>query len=207
MLGSDHGIGPARGLAVAFLWAPLLAALLMAVLLMGAPRLAAQPFPGVPVATAYILYHHTFGEWSVVCWRELIRRERSCLIDAPPISLDEEGRNSSLRITPEGEAGITVTVSSRSGTVLGTPVELRVDDNAVHERRPDALDHAVWKEAEAARIVEELRNGRTLSLRFPSPRRTAREVTISLQGFEAALTAFRDQLSEFGSGPGALSGN
>jgi invasion protein IalB len=186
---------------------PLLSAPLVAALLMAGPLLAAPAVAEVSVATAYILYHHTFGDWSVVCWRGLVGPERSCFIDAPPISVDEEGRRSSVRIAAAGKAGLTVTVSSRSGTVLGTPVVLRVDDNPAHERRPDALDHATWGGAEAARIVEELHTGRRLLLRFPAARTVAGEVTISLEGFAAALTAFRDRLSELDGGRAGSSAN
>lgn len=152
----------------------------------------------VPVATAYVLYYHAFGEWAVVCWKDLIGPRRSCYIEAPPSSLSAGGGAASVRIEPDDGTGYAVTVAAGSGAVLGKRVILRVDGNAPHERAPDRLDDVVWRGGVADLIVDELRRGRTLSLRFPAAAEGAGEMTIPLAGFADAFAAFHARLSALG---------
>ncbi|MEE9139486.1 MAG: hypothetical protein V3U18_01780 [Alphaproteobacteria bacterium] len=161
---------------------------------------------GHPAAAAYILYHHTFGEWSVVCWQGMAVPESSCFIDAPAIALEEAGRMSAIRITGPGPGGYTLTVSSRSGTALGTRVILSVDNNPAYERGPDHLDRVTWTGPEAVAIIEELERGRALALRFLGAPAAARELSISLEEFGAAFEAFRDGLARLGERGGGVSG-
>lgn len=153
---------------------------------------------GGPGGAAYILYYHTFGDWSVVCWRGLAAPVKSCFIDAPAISLDEQGRRSALRISAAAGGAVTLTVSARSGTALGTSVIVMIDDNPIHVKFPDRLDHVIWTGAEADAIIEQLWRGRELWLYFPGAPEGTRELRLSLEGFAAALDAFHGNLSRFG---------
>ena len=166
-----------------------------------APKLAAALFAlalVVPVsarAVPYVTYYHTYGQWSVVCWRGLATEERSCYIDGPAIAF-EAAPSSAVRITENPPGTLTLTVFSRSGTSLGARVSLSVDGRKTAEGDPDRLDRVTWSGAEAETLVEWLRTGETLHLRLVDVRsRPVGEQDIPLRGFAHAFDDYRTELA------------
>ncbi|MFZ0692635.1 MAG: hypothetical protein WAN51_00525 [Alphaproteobacteria bacterium] len=150
--------------------------------------------PGSVLAVAYVLYDHSFGDWTVVCWRGMVEGERSCYIDAPPIDYNVDPHTVAVRIEPNGKA-VHVVVSARSGTARGVTVRLNVDGKNVQEGQPDRLDHVTFEGDAAAALIDQFRRGHALMIELPDVERTAR---ISLAGFKDAYAAFEDNLSRFG---------
>jgi invasion protein IalB len=150
--------------------------------------------PGSVLAVAYVLYDHTFGDWTVVCWRGMVEGEKSCYIDAPPVDYNVDPHTIAVRIEPIGKA-VHVVVSARSGTAHGVTVRLNVDGKNVQEGQPDRLDHVTFEGDAAAALIDQFRSGHALTIELPDVERTAR---ISLAGFKDAYAAFEDNLSRFG---------
>lgn len=150
-------------------------------------------FPFAAAAVPYVLYFHTFGDWAVVCWQGLVKGEKSCFLDAPPVAFNPEPLTSGVRIQPAGK-GVMILVSARSGTRFGTKVRLVVDGVNSHEGAPDRLDHVIFEGEEATAIIDELRKGHTLSVELPE---IGRALHLSLIGFEDAYTAFEENLDRF----------
>lgn len=155
--------------------------------------LAFALLPGTASAVAYVLYYHTFGDWSVVCWRGMVQGEKSCYIDAPHVDYNIDPHTSTIRIEPVGNA-VHVVVSARSGTAHGVKVELAVDGHDVEEGVPDRLDHVNFEGANAAALIEKLRRGRVLTIDLPDVEQTIR---ISLADFDKAYAAFEENLDRF----------
>ena len=150
--------------------------------------------PGSVLAVAYVLYDHTFGDWTVVCWRGMVEGERSCYIDAPHVDYNVDPHTVAVRIEPNGKA-VHVVVSARSGTAQGVTVRLNVDGKNVQEGQPDRLDHVTFEGDAAAALIDQFRRGHALTIELPDVERTAR---ISLAGFKDAYATFEDNLSQFG---------
>ena len=150
--------------------------------------------PGSVLAVAYVLYEHTFGDWTVVCWRGMVEGEKSCYIDAPHVDYNVDPHRAAIRIEPNGKA-VHVVVSARSGTAHGVTVRLTVDGKNVQEGEPDRLDHVTFEGDTAAALIEQFRSGHTLMIELPDVERTSR---ISLAGFGDAYAAYEDNLTRFG---------
>lgn len=153
--------------------------------------IAVMPFAAS--AVPYVLYYHTFGDWAVVCWEGLVKGEKSCFMDAPPVAFNPDPLTSGIRVQPAA-GGVSIMVSARSGTRFGTKVRVVVDSVSTHEGAPDRLDHVTFEGAEAAAMIEEFRKGHTLSIELPD---IGRKLELSLIGFEEAYTAFEENLDRF----------
>ena len=158
--------------------------------------------PGSVLAVAYVLYDHTFGDWTVVCWRGMVEGEKSCYIDAPPVDYNVDPHTVAIRIEPNGKA-VHVVVSARSGTAQGVTVQLNVDGKKVQEGQPDRLDHVTFEGDAAGALIDQFRSGHALTIELPDVERTTR---ISLAGFKDAYAAFEDNLSRFGAPVSAPAG-
>jgi invasion protein IalB len=154
--------------------------------------------PGNVLAVAYVLYDHSFGDWTVVCWRGMVESERSCYIDAPRVNYNIDPHTSALRIEPYGKV-LQVVVSARSGTRRGVIVQLNVDGKNVREGQPDRLDHVTFEGAAAAALIDRFRNGHALAIELPDIDQITR---ISLAGFKDAYATFEDNLNRFGASAG-----
>jgi len=160
--------------------------------------------PGSVLAVAYVLYDHTFGDWTVVCWRGMVEGERSCYIDAPPVDYNVDAHTAAIRIEPSGKV-VHLVISARSGTAQGVTVRLTVDGKNVQEGQPDRLDHVTFEGDAAAVLIDQFRHGRALTIELPDIDRTSR---ISLAGFKDAYASFEDNLSRFSAPASApVSGN
>jgi invasion protein IalB len=166
-----------------------------------ARRLAAALFalglvlPVTARAVPYVTYYHSYGQWSVLCWRGLATDEQSCYIDGPAIAF-ETMPSSAVRITEGPPGTLTLTVFSRSGTSRGARVSLSVDGRKTAEGDPDQLDRVTWSGAEAEALVERLRTGNTLHLHLVDVRsRPVGEQDISLRGFADAFDDYRAELA------------
>lgn len=162
---------------------------------------ASGPFSGT---AGYIIYFHTFGDWSVICSKDEPTDRRSCSLSAPPPAIDLSAARSQITVA-EGDNG-AVTISIRIGGVIvpGMPLYLRIDGDSPHQAQPNRFGETVWTGAEAVAIRDQLARGRRMVLRsFPvsnDPADTGkpRDEMISLSGFDEALKTYRANLQAYG---------
>jgi invasion protein IalB len=155
--------------------------------------------PATAFAVTYILYYHTFGDWAVVCYRGMVDGNKSCFIDGPPIQFNNDPYTSEVRIEPAGGA-VQVTVSARSGTRTGTKVRISVDGRTVQEGASDQIDHMIIAGADAASLIETMRNGTILVVELPELKR---KMALSLKEFDDAYAAFDENLDRYQAPVGA----
>ncbi len=161
--------------------------------------LAAGLFAPSGARASYILYFHTFGGWSVICWTDEISRRNGCSLTAPPPVIDLDGLHPQVTVAEPAAGAFTVTLRARGAIQPGQPAFLRVDGNPVHRTAPDRLGGAVWSGAEAAKVIDELKAGTGMLVRsFAAGSGAARDAFLSLSGFGDALTTYRDNLRTFG---------
>ncbi len=161
--------------------------------------LAAGLFAPPGARASYILYFHTFGDWSVICWTDETSRRNGCSLTGPPPAIDSAGPHSQVTVAEQAAGEFTVTLRVRGAIQQGQPTFLRVDGNPVHQAAPDRLGGARWSGPEAAKIIDELKAGTWMVVRsFAAGSGAARDEFLSLGGFGDALTAYRDNLRTFG---------
>ena len=161
--------------------------------------LAAGLFAPPGARASYILYFHTFGDWSVICWTDEASRRNGCSLTGPPPAIDLDGGHSRVTVAEQAASAFTVTLRVRGAIRPGQPAFLRVDGNPVHRAAPDRLGGAGWSGPVAAKIIDELKAGTWMVVRsFAAGSGAARDEFLSLSGFGDALTAYRGNLRTFG---------
>ncbi len=161
--------------------------------------LAAGLFAPSGARASYILYFHTFGDWSVICWTDEASGRKDCSLTGPPPTIDLDGRHPQVTVAEPAAGVFTVTLRVRGAIQPGQPAFLRVDGNPVHRAAPDRLGSAGWSGPEAAKIIDEFKAGTWMVVRsFAAGSGAARDEFLSLSGFGDALTAYRGNLRTFG---------
>ncbi len=166
---------------------------------LAAVALAAGLIAPSKARASYILYFHTFGDWSVICWTDEASGRKGCSLNAPPPALEVAERHSQVAVAEPAAGAFTVTIRVRSAIQPGQPAFLRVDGNAAHRAAPDRLGGAGWSGTEAAAIIDELKAGAGMVVRsFAAGTGAARDEFLSLSGFGDALAAYRGNLRTYG---------
>ncbi len=166
---------------------------------LAAVALAVGLFAPPEARASYILYFHTFGDWSVICWTDEASGRKDCSLTGPPPAIDLNERHSQVAVAEQAAGAFTVTLRVRGAIEPGQPAFLRVDGNAVHRAVPDRLGGAGWDGPEAAKIIGELEAGTGMVVRsFAAGSGAARDEFLSLDGFGDALAAYRANLRTFG---------
>lgn len=162
-----------------------------AVLLAGLLLVAAA----TEVLAAYVFYFRAYGDWSIVCWRELVDDgSKRCRFSAPSASLDHTTRQNVILVHEYAPEQFQVAIEVRDDVVPDLPVFLRVDGEAVHETRVDA-GLARWIGADATTILSEMMNGGRLVYRVQTaPDGLPHDTQIGLDGFGDALANYRELL-------------
>lgn len=141
-------------------------------------------------AAAFVTYLRAYGDWSVSCAVDEPTRYRWCTLQAPPPQLFD-GR-SEVAVSEVRDGDFVVAVRILEGVGDGAPVYLRIDANPPHRAEPSRVGEAVWRGAEAAALVGELRSGRNMVLRsFPASGGPPRDERYSLELFGEALAEYR----------------
>ncbi|MDP6486412.1 MAG: hypothetical protein QF751_06405, partial [Alphaproteobacteria bacterium] len=145
---------------------------------------------------AFVLYFHTFGEWSVSCWRDPFSSENFCSLSAPPPALNTTGRRGMISLAEEKDG---LVIWAFPGGEPRDQVSLRVDDNSDHLAQLDINGRANWRGAEALDILDEFISGDTIRLNsFPVGGMSSPVEIFSLEAFPDALSAYQAKLLAYG---------
>lgn len=141
---------------------------------------------------AFVLYFHTFGEWSVSCWRDPFSGDNFCSLSAPPPVLNTTGRRGLIGLAEEKDG---IAIWALPGGEPGDQVSLRVDDNPSHPAQLDINGRANWRGAEALDILDEFISGVTMRLNsFPIGGMSPPVEILSLETFLDALSIYQAKL-------------
>jgi len=155
-------------------------------------------------AAGYVIYFHTFGDWSVICSKDEPTSRKSCSLSAPPPAIDLSAARSQITVAERGKDSVTINVRIGGVVVPGLPCYLRIDDNPAHQSQPNRFGETAWTGAEAVAIRDQMVRGRRMVLRSfpvgttPSDNGKPRDELISLNGFEEALQTYRANLRTYG---------
>lgn len=154
---------------------------------------ALLPAPSAAAALGqYVYYFARFGQWSVLCALDEPTGLRQCRILAPPPRFHEP--RAEIEVRAGGSGGLIVTARRLFAVNAEAPVYLRIDAGPPHQARPQVDGAAAWRGGEAAAIVEEMRSGRAVVVRwFVGRLGRPRDVQYPLARFAEALAAFRGE--------------
>ena len=148
-------------------------------------------------AGGYVFFHKKSGDWVVVCSSEIDRKVKTCTLGAPPGKLANEPQNMVFVSEPVPDQ-FQVMLRIRDVVMPNHSAFLRIDSYKVHEA-PVNDGAAVWLGEEAYRITGELRAGRAAVYRVQTiPHGMPRDTRVSLKGFRAALSAYRNAIRAHG---------
>ena len=150
-----------------------------AVLLTGLLLIAAA----TETLAAYVFYFRSYGDWSIVCWRELVDDgSKRCRFSAPSASLDHTTRQN------------VILVHEYAPERFQIAIEVRDDVVGVHETNVDA-GLARWIGDDATAILTEMIAGNRLVYRVQTaPDGLPHDTRIALDGFGDALNTYRELL-------------
>lgn len=158
--------------------------------------LAAVLLAPFPARAAFVLYFHTFGDWSVSCWRDPFSGDNYCSLSAPPPALNTTGRRGQVGLSEEPDGIMIWTIP---GGEPGDHVNLQVDDNPAHPAQLDINGKASWRGAEALDLIDEFISGLTIRLNsFPVGGRASPVEALSLDDFLDALSIYQAKLLTYG---------
>ena len=144
------------------------------------------------VQAAFVLYFHTFGAWSVSCWRDPFSGDNFCSLSAPPPALNTTGRRGLIGLAKEKDGMV---IWALPGGEPGDRVSLRVDDNPDHPAQLDINGRVSWRGAEALDIIDEFISGGAMRLNSFSIGGMSPPVEIlSLETFPDALSLYQAKL-------------
>ena len=146
-----------------------------------------------PQATAggYVLYHKTFGDWSVTCWREMSGTQKSCTLSAPQPSLAYRTPPNIVQVHEYQPDAFQIVILIRDRPDRELPASIRVDRFEFRTARIER-DYARWFGQEAVELLVQMRAGKRLAYRVQTePDGLPRDMNVSLAGFSQALAAYR----------------
>jgi len=136
---------------------------------------------------AYVYFYRVFGDWSLVCALDEPSGRRTCALSAPIPQL--AAPRSVVDIRSDG-GGWVVLVRVLAGHRDDAPIYLRVDDHEPHQAKLDRFGHATWNGADAAAIVDEMKDAEGVVVRsFAGAEGQPRDEFIAADQFSAALEA------------------
>ncbi len=154
---------------------------------------------GGPAVAAFVLYYHAFGDWSVVCSKDEASGRHWCDLSAPPPTITTVGPRTVIKVSEPTPGTFTVRLNVGSAIAQGQPIFLRVDGNIPHRVQPNRVGEAGWSGPDAAAIVEQFKRGKALVVRsFAAWTGAPRDETLSLDGFNEALSTYREKKLTYG---------
>ena len=155
----------------------------------------------LPARGAYILYYHTFGDWTVICTRDEPTGKKDCTLTAPPPTLGSREGSASIEVSERGSEGPIVTIRIYHPIDGTAASELWIDSRESYPIPTSRVGEARWRDGDARKLIERFETGEMLLLNTRAPG-TAQpyQTVISLLGFKQALAAYRDGLRHHGIG-------
>ena len=165
----------------------------------GAVALAVLWLAAPPAVAKFVLYYHAFGDWSVVCSKDEASGRHWCDLSAPPPTITTVGPRTVVKIAEPTPGTFTVRLTVGGAIAQGQPIFLRVDGNIPHRVQPSRVGEAGWDGSDAAAIIDQFKRGKALVVRsFAAWTGAPRDETLSLDGFNEALSTFREKRITYG---------
>jgi invasion protein IalB len=150
------------------------------------------------IAGGFVLYHKTFGDWSVTCWREMSGGDKSCTLSAPQPSLAYRTPPNIVQVHEYQPDAFQIVILIRDRPDPELPASLRVDRFDFRTARVEG-NLARWFVEEAVELLVQMRAGNRLAYRVQTaPDGLPRDMNISLAGFSQALAAYRQVIRSHG---------
>jgi len=150
----------------------------------------------MPARAAFVLYFHTFGDWSVSCWRDPFSSDNFCSLSAPLPALNEAARRWQMGLSEEWDG---IVIWANKAGEPGDQVSLQVDDNPAHPAQIDVNGKASWRGAEALDLIDEFTSGSIIHLSsFPIGGISPLVTAFSLENFLDALSVYQAKLLTYG---------
>ncbi len=149
-------------------------------------------------AGGFVLFHKTFGDWVVLCWREMAGQEKNCTLSAPQPSLAYKTPPNVVQVHEYRPDAFQIVISIRDRTDPELPASLRVDR---FEFRTARVEHGLarWFGEEAVELLVQMRAGKRLAYRVQTaPDGLPRDMNVSLAGFTQALATYREVIRSHG---------
>jgi hypothetical protein len=145
-------------------------------------------------ARGWVFYHHTAGDFVVVCWASAEgAADKQCSLTAPPQSMAQRTENL-LHVQEFAPDAFQVAIEMRGEPQPYAPVWLRAEGFPPHEA-PVSGVWGRWGGTEARRILTEMAEAERLVFRVRvAPNGRPQETAVSLAGFKEALAAYRAEL-------------
>lgn len=158
--------------------------------------------PAFGAHAAYVLFFHTYGDWSVICSKDEASGRRWCNMSAPPPSIATSEPRTVVTISEPTPGNFSIGLNVGTTTAPEQPAFLRVDGNLSHRVQPNRVGEAGWSGSEAVAIVDQLKRGKAMVVRsFAAWTGAPRDEIFSLDGFNEALSAYREKRRTYGVTP------
>ncbi len=149
-------------------------------------------------AGGFVLYHKTFGDWSVLCWREMAGREKTCTLSAPRASLAYKTPPNVVQVHEYEPDAFQIVISIRDRVDPELPAYMRIDRFEFRTARIEG-SLARWYGEEAVELLIQMRAGKRLAYRIQTaPDGLPRDMNVSLAGFSQALATYREVIRSHG---------
>ncbi len=149
-------------------------------------------------AGGFVLYHKTFGDWAVLCWREMAGQKKACTLSAPRPSLSYKTPPNVVQVHEYAPDTFQIVISIRDLVDPELPAYLRVDRFEFRTARVEG-SLARWFGEEAVELLVQMRAGKRLAYRVQTaPDGLPRDMNVSLAGFADALSTYREVIRSHG---------
>jgi hypothetical protein len=149
-------------------------------------------------AGGFVLFHKTFGDWVVLCWREMAGSKKTCTLSAPRPSLAYKIPPNVVQVHEYRADAFQIAISIRDRADPELPASLRVDR---FEFRTARIEQGLarWFGEEAVELLVQMRAGKRLAYRIQTaPDGLPRDMNVSLAGFAEALATYRQVIRGHG---------
>lgn len=146
----------------------------------------------------FVLFHKTFGDWVVLCWREMAGTKKTCTLSAPRPSLAYRTPPNIVQVHEYRPDTFQIVISIRDRADPELPASLRVDRFEFRTARVEG-NLARWFGEEAVELLVQMRAGERLAYRVQTaPDGLPRDMNVSLAGFTQALATYRQVIRDHG---------
>ncbi len=149
-------------------------------------------------AGGFVLFHKTFGDWAVLCWREMAGTKKTCTLSAPRPSLAYKTPPNVVLVHEYEPDAFQIVIQIRDLVDRELPAYMRVDRFEYRTARVEG-SLARWFGEEAVELLIEMRAGERLAYRVQTaPDGLPRDMNVSLAGFTEALATYREVIRSHG---------
>lgn len=149
-------------------------------------------------AAGWVFFHQQFGDWTVLCWRDLATNSNTCTLSAPPPSMAGSAAPNVIQVHEYAPDAFQVAINVRDIVQPNLPAYLRVDQQPIHET-PVRDGLARWYGDEGLTILAQMAAGARMVYRVQTaPDGMPRDMNVSLAHFRDALARYREVIRSHG---------